>query len=135
MKKTLRAFAAIVAGMLLIATLSACGSKAATPLELTSGDSGSTQVLKVGQQLTVTLDSNPSTGYAWAIDGAVPPQLEQSGESKFSSQSDLVGAGGTEVWTFVGAATGTGTLKLKYWRSFEPTVPPTNSFEVVVDVQ
>lgn len=106
-----------------------------SPLELTGQDSASQQTLAVGQQLKITLDSNPSTGYRWAVDGAVPPQLEQSGEAQYAGKSNALGAGGAEVWTFVGTSVGKGTLKLKYWRSFEPTAAPANTFEVSVNVR
>jgi len=124
----------LAAGVLLVAALSACGSKTAAPLELTSKDSGSQQTLAVGQQLKITLDANPTTGYLWAVD-AVPDQLEQSGDPVYSSRSGAMGAGGTEVWTFVGKSAGTRPLKLKYWRSFEPTAAPAKAFEVTVDVR
>jgi len=124
----------LVTGVLLVAGLSACGPNSPAPLELTSKDSGSEQSLAVGQQLRITLDANPTTGYLWAVD-AVPDQLEQSGEPEYSSESGAMGAGGTDVWTFVGKSAGKGTLKLKYWRSFEPTVAPVETFEVTVDVR
>jgi len=124
----------LVTAVLLVVGLSACGSSTPAPLELTSKDSGSEQTLAVGQQLKITLDANPTTGYLWAVD-EVPDQLEQSGEPEYSSESGAMGAGGTDVWTFMGTSAGTGTLKLKYWRSFEPTVAPVETFEVTVEVR
>lgn len=125
----------VMPAVLLIVALSACAADGTSPLELTGQDSGSRQSLAPGQPLEITLDSNPSTGYRWAIDGTVPPQLEQSGEPQYSSESDLAGGGGTEVWRFTGKSAGMGTLRLKYWRSFEPTAVPDDSFEVSIDVQ
>jgi inhibitor of cysteine peptidase len=121
-------------GALLVGSLVGCAPKSAPPLELGSADSGSSQTLAVGQQLRVSLDSNPTTGYRWAIDGALPPQLAQVGEPKFTAQSSAIGAGGVELWTFVGRSAGACTLKLKYWRSFEPTATPANAFEAALNV-
>ena len=135
MTRPLRVVVSVLMGVLLITALSACASNAAPPLELTSGDNDSRQALGVGQRLKITLDSNPSTGFVWAVDGVVPAQLEQLGEPRYSTQSSLAGAGGAEVWTFAGTSVGRGTLKLKYWRSFEPTVAPADTFEVTVDVR
>ncbi len=135
MRRLLRVVVLVLMGMLLVVALSACGSAAAPPLELTSQDNASQKAIGVGQQLKITLDANPTTGYEWAVDGVVPVQLEQLGEPQYSSQSSLAGAGGMEVWTFVGKSAGVGTLKLKYWRSFEPTAAPVSTFEVTVDVR
>ena len=115
--------------------LVACSGLPEPPIELTQKDSGTTQELSVGQELRVSLDANPTTGYVWAVDGELPSQLEQTGEPDYTAESSALGAGGTEVWTFVGKSSGTGTLKLKYWRSFEPTATPAGTFEVAVDVE
>lgn len=112
-----------------------CAQKLAGPIELTQKDDGSTQTLPVGQALRISLESNPTTGYRWDVDGAVPPQLRQVGEPTYTAGSTAIGAGGTEVWTFEGATVGSGTLTLKYWRSFEPTTPPISTFEVKVNVE
>ncbi len=122
-------------GIVLVGLLVGCTPTSTAPLELGSADSGSSQTLAVGQQLKVSLDSNPTTGYRWAVDGALPPQLEQLGEPEFTAQSSALGAGGVETWTFVGTSAGACTLKLKYWRSFEPTAPPADAFEVNLDVR
>ena len=105
------------------------------PISLSAKDTGSTQMMQVGQQLRLSLDSNPTTGYQWAVDGDIPMPLAQSDEATFAASSSAIGSGGTEVWAFVARAAGQGTLKLKYWRSFEATTPPVKSFEVKVDVK
>jgi inhibitor of cysteine peptidase len=122
-------------GVVLVGSLVSCAPGAASPLELRAADTGSRQTLGVGQQVKISLDSNPTTGYRWAIDGTLPPQLEQVGESDYAARSKAIGAGGVEVWTFIGKSTGAGTLRLKYWRSFEPTAAPARNFEVGVEVR
>jgi inhibitor of cysteine peptidase len=131
-----------LAAMVLVATLGfaavaagGCSPASSSPLELTAEDAGSTQQLAVGQEMKVTLESNQTTGYRWAVDGEVPPQLEQVGEPTYNSESKMIGAGGQEIWTFKGAQTGSAELKLKYWRSFEPTTEPAETFVVTVDVK
>jgi len=129
----------------LVAAVSGCSSKPGTtgktnpeppaPLALTAKDTGSTHSMQVGQQLRVTVDANPTTGYQWAVDGDVPAPLAQSGHPIYKIGSGAIGSGGTEVWTFAARAAGSGTLKLKYWRSFEATTPPVKTFEVTVDVK
>jgi inhibitor of cysteine peptidase len=135
MARVRRAMELGLIGIVLVGSLIACAPKSPAPLEVGSAGAGSIQTLAVGQQLRVSLDSNPTTGYRWAVDGALPPQLTQVGESKFTAQSSAAGAGGVEVWTFVGKSAGAATLRLKYWRSFEPTAAPANAFEVRIDVR
>jgi inhibitor of cysteine peptidase len=126
-------FAIALAVALAVAALAA--GCAPTPVQLRSTEDGTVQTLAVGQKLKVSLDANPTTGYAWALDGPLPAQLSQDGEPTFTPSSGLTGAGGTEVWAFVGKTTGQGTLRLKYWRSFEPTTPPIDTFTVQVNVK
>jgi inhibitor of cysteine peptidase len=90
--------------------------------------------MSAGQELQLTLDSNPTTGYSWALDGEIAPQLEQVGEAEYTAESTALGAGGTEVWTFKAKSSGSGTLRLKYWRSFEPDATPPETFDVTVEV-
>jgi inhibitor of cysteine peptidase len=44
-----------------------CGSQAGK-LTLTEADKGKTVQVHTGDQITLQLDENPSTGYLWAID-------------------------------------------------------------------
>lgn len=132
MRRALRVLGTVTAVML-AAGVVACGSK--EPLELSKVDSGSKQEIAVGEELTISLEANPTTGYRWAIDGTLPGQLEQVGEAVYTAGSTAIGAGGTEVWTFKGKSAGTATLTLKYWRSFEPDVDPIEIFTVDVTVK
>jgi len=135
MKRSMLGSVNVLVGLSLITVLSACSPTPSSPMELTTKDSGSHRTLAVGQQLTVSLDSNPSTGYRWALDGALPGTLQQVGAPKYTDTSHALGGGGTEVWTFKAIAKGSGSLKLKYWRSFEPTATPPDSFELAIDVR
>lgn len=122
-------------GLALVLAVSGCASAPRPALSLVAKDSGSTQALGVGQRLEVTLESNPTTGYQWALDGTLPACLESAGPPTHTRSSNRPGAGGTDLWTFVGKAPGRAALTLKYWRPFEPTVPPVATFGVVVDIQ
>lgn len=111
--------------------LSACRSP--KPLEMT--DSGSRQRIFVGQQIHISLDANPTTGYAWAIEGDVPKQLEIVDVPRFTAQTAALGASGTEVWTFRGVEPGSCVLRLENRRSFEPSAAPIDEFVVTIDVR
>lgn len=131
--------AVAIALVALAGLVSACSGRTnpepPAPLELTQAESGTTQDLQTGQELRVALDANPTTGYQWDVVGETPVLIERSGEPRFTPASDALGAGGTQVWTFVAVSAGEGTLKMKYWRSFEPTVPALAEFRVLLRVK
>ncbi|MDZ4170209.1 MAG: protease inhibitor I42 family protein [Coriobacteriia bacterium] len=104
-------------------------------LQLTESDAGSSRTIGVGDTLSVTLAANPTTGYTWALDGALPTTLEQVGDPAYTAESDALGAGGAETWTFRAVSAGESELKLKYWRSFEPDTAPERTFAVSLLVQ
>lgn len=135
MTRSMKTGALLVACLVVCAVASACAAAPRAAIDLTAKDNGSKQTLAVGQQLRVTLDANPTTGYQWSVDGSLPSQLAQVGSAAYTSHSTAIGGGGSDLWTFTGASTGTGSLKLKYWRSFEPTATPAKTFEVQVEVR
>lgn len=100
---------------------------------LTAANDGTTVTLDIRDRLHVTLDGNPTTGFTWEVDGAVPESLVQLGQPLFVPESDLIGAGGEFTFRFEAVASGSGTLRLIYHRPFE-TVAPADTFEVTVVV-
>ena len=101
-------------------------------------DNGSKVTLKQDQRLVVTLESNPSTGYTWAVVENPDSILAQQGESEFllPEQTDppMVGAGGWEVFRFKAISAGQETLELIYRRSWETDVEPIKTFSIDVTV-
>lgn len=96
---------------------------------------GQTIELTVGQTHTVTLASNPTTGYRWHV--AAPPDegiLKLVGSEYKKPDSKLIGAGGHESWTFRGVGTGKTTVVMIYVRPWEKDgkAARTASFSVVV---
>jgi inhibitor of cysteine peptidase len=116
---------------------------AATPdggavLALDESANGRAVQLAVGQRVTVTLDSNPSTGYAWVLADSVGGALARDGAPVYTqrpAEPGMVGVGGEQVWTFRAARAGTGTLRLTYGRSFEPDAEPAETFTAPVVVR
>jgi inhibitor of cysteine peptidase len=124
--------------MLLIGTLllSACG---ATPEPIQVGaEADGTQVeLKVGQQVVISLESNPTTGFGWHVLDLDEGVLTQVGEVEFTQDEEaegLVGAGGIESLTFEAVAKGTTTLTLTYDRSWE-SVEPEQTFTLTIVIK
>lgn len=94
---------------------------------LTNSDNNSNTTLKVGDTLTVVLNSNPSTGYSWKVSAVDEKVLQPVGEPQFSlgSKTPVPGAGGTQTFTFNAVGKGKTTLTLIYVRPWETNVTPT----------
>lgn len=92
-----------------------------------------------GAAFTITLDSNPTTGYSWKLGGALNSKILKSEGGKYISpaQTDppMVGKGGQEVWTFKAVGPGKQTVTLMYVRPWEKNVPPVRTQKIVVTVQ
>lgn len=100
-------------------------------------DSGAYIVIGAGDEVTIILQANPSTGYQWEIDPAAngAEVVDQVGEAPFEAATDKPGSGGKQTFTFKASAEGSALLRLKYWRSFEPDTAPLRTFEVNVTVE
>jgi inhibitor of cysteine peptidase len=120
-----------------------CGGQASAaggPVKLTEADNGKAVNVKVGDTIEVALAGNPTTGYSWstaltAKDAAV---LQQQGDPVYvqeSTDSSLVGGGGTFTYTFKAAAPGQVVLKFDYSRPFEKGVAPVQTYSVTVNVK
>ena len=72
--------------------------------------------------LTVTLCSNPTTGFLWSETASISDQtvLQQtSHEFKPPEAENIVGGAGKEVWTFKALKKGTSTIHMEYSRPWE----------------
>jgi predicted secreted protein len=88
--------------------------------------------------LIVALVSNPSTGYSWYVVSPEPAHLELDGEPKYippGSTSPVVGAAGTQVFTFKATGSGTSTLLMEYRRITTPPEPAAETFTVTVETR
>ena len=71
--------------------------------------------------VTVTLPSNPSTGFRWGLAGISNQAiLKQDGDSEYVlPESTAVGATGQEIWTFKTLSRGISTIVLVYSQPWE----------------
>jgi inhibitor of cysteine peptidase len=98
--------------------LFASGS-AEPPATKTEADSGHRVALRIGQELILTLKSNPSTGYRWMRSDTETSVLVTLGKPAYQAGGRLLGASGTELWKFRAERNGVLTLKLEYRRPWE----------------
>lgn len=123
--------AALLAGCSFIPT--GPSSNAGATVVLTQGDNGSQVQVHQGDTLAIELDSNPTTGYRWDVDGQLNPILHLMSDT-FVSDSNIPGAGGTQTLRFAAVSAGETTLPLMYHRPWEQGVPPIHTYQVQVTI-
>ena len=119
-------------------SLLACSSSAA-PKELSVdiASSGKEVTLAAGGTLTVTLESNITTGYSWNENANIGDKtvMQQTNHKYQPPATPIPGAGGKEVWTFKALKAGQSTISMEYRRPFEPTAAPAETFSLTLVVQ
>jgi predicted secreted protein len=109
------------------------GTREPETVELGEQDSESTVPLRAGDQLLIRLDSNVTTGFAWAIVSEPATEvLELVGSEYVEPETGMLGAGGQELWTFVATGEGVSDLELSYDRASGETSGRT--FVVTIEV-
>ena len=101
-----------------------------------ASSSGKTVNIAVGGTLTVTLDSNVTTGYSWELKEIGDTNVLQKSDNKYiAPTSGAIGAGGKEVWTFKALAAGTSTLTMSYSQPWAGGQKDAKSFSLTVVVK
>ncbi|MNP69581.1 Chagasin family peptidase inhibitor I42 [compost metagenome] len=92
--------------------------------------------LTSGQNLILTLPSNPTTGYRWSIQDSAGGVLRALSPEVYSNPEDagVVGAAGVSTWRFQAFAPGTGRLRLTSQQPWAPEVLPVDAFDCAISV-
>jgi inhibitor of cysteine peptidase len=123
----------VIAAAMLVIT--AC-SKLPNDVSVNESSSGKQVELFVGGTLTVTLDSNATTGYSWELTGISDTGVLEKTDNKYEAPtSGLMGAGGKEVWTFKALKAGTTTLSMDYSQPWVGGQKGSNSFSLTIVVK
>ncbi|MBF8721341.1 MULTISPECIES: protease inhibitor I42 family protein [Pseudomonas] len=119
-----------------LALLTACAQHPAKTVVL-DAESECPQQLQVGQNLTLTLPSNPSTGYRWLVQNPAPEVLQSMGPEVYNTpeEAGIVGSAGTSTWRFLAKASGEGHLILVYQQPWAPEVRPVQTFDCAIQVR
>ena len=99
-----------------------------------SENMGDIQVKKA-QEFTISLTSNPTTGYSWGLNDLYDKNVVKAIGNEFKApNSAAMGASGKELWTFKGNEKGSTKLVFTYARSWEndPTQETIKTFNVTV---
>ncbi|MCP4263955.1 MAG: protease inhibitor I42 family protein [Planctomycetes bacterium] len=83
----------------------------------------------LGQTFTVSLKSNPSTGYTWKEEHD-STMIELLKPKEFISRSSEVGGGGEEIFEFQTRQLGDTHIKMEYQREWETTPRKNKLFTV-----
>lgn len=118
------------------ALLSACAQQPTQPVEL-DAESECPIRLKVGQALTLTLPSNPSTGYRWRIENPAANVLQSLGPEVYSAPdaAEMVGSAGVSTWRYLAKTVGDAQLVLIYQQPWAPEVAPVQTFDCAIRVK
>jgi inhibitor of cysteine peptidase len=93
--------------------------------------------LNNGQTLTVTLPSNPTTGFRWVVADAAPGVLRSLGPEVYMTPEDagIVGAAGQSTWRYQAYQAGSGRLLMQYRRPWEVEVAPAKTIDCQISVR
>lgn len=96
-------------------------------------EEGQSYTLHTGDLFTITLSSNPSTGYSWEIDPPIDETIVKfTGTTYEPGDTNLVGSPGKQRWHFKTVGKGQTTITFKYIRQWEETAVDTKTFTIIV---
>ncbi len=133
MKSKLGLICAIVAISL---CLVACSS-APSLVSVDASHSGQQVEVAAGGSVTVTLESNASTGFQWELvsisDEAVLEKVANTYEAP--EDTGMVGAPGKEIWTFSALKKGTSTISMEYSQPWLNGTKAAETFDLTIVVK
>jgi inhibitor of cysteine peptidase len=89
-----------------------------------------------GKSFTISLDSNPTTGYQWQIAREMDTGLlELIGSQYIATKTGIVGAPGKEQWHFKAIKEGKAIISFSYARSWEKDELPTQTESFIVIIR
>lgn len=86
----------------------------------------------VGDTITITLESNATTGYDWIFDDANLQILNLQSQNYLSNNSHICGADGHKRFVFKAVKEGSCLVLLKYKRPWEKDAIKTQIYKIVV---
>lgn len=127
--------------------VSATSVAVTTAVQATSGEhpaltagadsDGKDLTLVGGQGLVVSLEANPTTGYAWVLGSLDQAIVKQNGSPEYEQDPNpdgKVGVGGKSVLNFVALSPGATHLVLEYKRAWEQGIEPAKRFTLNLTV-
>jgi inhibitor of cysteine peptidase len=134
----------VFAMLILSLGLAACAPSTGTSISVSCDDFNNQKYISkqmtvaAGDTFTVTLCSNATTGFQWSESAQISDQtvVQQIGHEFVAPENTgLVGAPGTEVWTFKALKNGTSTIAMEYSRPWEGGEKGVWTFNLTVTVK
>ncbi len=120
------------------ADANAAAPAAAKEVRLNNGDNGKTVKVAVGGTVTLTLESNPTTGFSWEKTDKVDKdilKLEKNDYKQKDHPAGMVGVGGTTVIVYRALKKGNAKIDLTYMQPWEPDSKFNTDYTVTVEVE
>ena len=107
------------------------------PLHVDASYDGKEVEFTTDRLLVVTLESNATTGFQWELAELTNEEALKYVEDKYNAPeaTGLVGAGGTEEWTFKSLEKGTSIISMEYSQSWDGGMKAVNTFTLTVVVK
>ncbi|HVW66619.1 MAG TPA: protease inhibitor I42 family protein [Candidatus Peribacteraceae bacterium] len=107
----------------ILSTVQFAPTPTASPAGSAASEMTTSMSAKAGTPFTITLDSNPTTGFSWT------PSYDKTmfaldSSTYIAPNSSALGAGGQAQFTFHALKSGTADITFAYSRSWETNVPP-----------
>lgn len=121
-----------------LALLAACSSQPKPSVNVEEKQLGKCPMqLHSGQTLTITLPSNPTTGFRWVVADAAPGVLRSLGQEVYTTPEDagLVGSAGQSTWRYQAYQPGQARLLMNYQRPWEVGVAPAKTIDCQISVR
>lgn len=123
----------LIALLLILAVIATSGCE--VPSEAKFRVTGNKTIgIKIGQRLKIELEGNPTTGYLWQVtDISQKGVIEEVGKYEYLRDSDLIGSGGVQIFSFKSLKKGTTVVSFEYKRTWE-TVAAAKKYNVKIIV-
>jgi len=101
-------------------------------------DSKSASVMeaRTGEEFTIILSANPTTGYQWQLAKPLNTNMIQFINSEyFPDKTGRIGAGGKQKWKFKAGNAGRADITFKYVRPWEKNISPASEKKFVIVIK
>lgn len=104
------------------------------PVLIQKHNQGQTVTCRVGEQIEIQLEENPTTGYRWKLHDGYDPVLSLVNSQFRVAGSGAIGSGGTRAFNLLANATGTAAIRFSLRQEWEGEKSATEHFSVNVRV-
>jgi inhibitor of cysteine peptidase len=128
---------AVAVAVLVTALAAGCGSSGGAGSNEGGGKVFTSSPIDVsmGDTFTISLESNPSTGYTWELSAPLDDAVVVSlGSDHRAGEGSGVGVAGHQLFTFEAVGKGSTTIGLQYVRPWETGVAPAQTSDFDVNV-